>query len=203
MPFLPQVAGDAHRIGQIHGEHTCRCPTVQKPGVRCIASIRIPDGGEMGRTVIGAVGVFLEGESRTLPADAGLQQTPEAFIAKLREVGHRVLRCCDSRTLGSGHPGRDSLLNAITAFQCSSCCRGGQAVRCDIHCCGQTGGVAIIIELPPALVLPPAVVYPVIPAVTVNFPLGISPAVRVPAFLPVLDPYPVLLPPWRPDPPGS
>lgn len=44
-------------------------------------------------------------------------------------------------------------------------------------------------------ILPPAVIYPVIPAVTVNHIVIIHPAIRVPALLPVLYPFPIFLPP--------
>lgn len=55
--------------------------------------------------------------------------------------------------------------------------------------------VAVVVKLPPAMILPPAVIYPVIPAVTVNHIVIIHPAIRVPALLPVLYPFPIFLPP--------
>ena len=62
MPFFPQVTGDAHGIRQVHTEHSCGGPAVQKPGIRRVAAVRVPDRCEVGRAVIGAVGVIFESE---------------------------------------------------------------------------------------------------------------------------------------------
>ena len=157
----------------------------------------------MGRPVIGAVGVVLEGEGGAFAADASVQEPPEAFVVELREVGHRILRRSYGRTLRGADAGRNALLDAVSALERRGRCRGRQAVRRDDHGCRQAGCVGVIVKLPPALILPPAVVHPVVPAIRVGFALAVRPPIRVPALLPVFNPHPILLPPGRPDAPGG
>ena len=47
MPFFPQVTGDTHGIRQVHTEHSHGCPAVQKPGIRRVAAVRVPDRCEV------------------------------------------------------------------------------------------------------------------------------------------------------------
>ena len=123
MPFFPQVTGDAHGIRQVHTEHSRRRPAVQQPGIRRVAAVRIPDRCEMGRAVIGAVGIIFESEGGTLAADAAVQQSPEAFVPEFGELGHGILRRRDSRALCGRYSGRHFFLNSVPAFHgsCSRC----------------------------------------------------------------------------------
>lgn len=195
MPLLPEIPPDGDAVRQVHTEHSRGCPAVQEPGIRRIAAVRIPDGREVGAAVVGAVGVGFELEGRASPGDFCLQQPPIALIAKLREIGHGVLRRRDSRTLICGDFCGHLLLNAIAAFQRGCGRRGALLVRRDAHGCSQACGVAVVVKLPPAMILPPAVVHPMVPAVPVGLAARIRPAVCVPAFLPVFHPLPILLPP--------
>ena len=203
MPVFPEIARDLNGICEVHGQHSCRCPAVKEPGVWRIASIRIPDGGEVGRPVISAVGIILEGEAGAFAADASIQEPPEASVVELREIGHGILRRSHSRTLGSADIGGHGLLNAVTAF----CSRGARCRRhvvwSNVHRSRQAGGVAVVVKLPPALILPPAVVHPVIPVICMGFSLTVSPAIRMLALFPIFYPHPILLPPGRPDAPGG
>ena len=123
MPFFPQVTGDAHGIRQVHTEHSCGCPAVQKPCIRRVAAVRVPDRREVGRAVLGAVGIIFESEGGTLAADAAVQQSPEAFVPEFREIGHSILCRRDSRALRGRYSGRHFLLNSVPAFHgsCSRC----------------------------------------------------------------------------------
>ena len=123
MPFFPQVTGDAHGIRQVHTEHSCGGPAVQKPGIRRVAAVRVPDRCEVGRALIGAVVVIFESEGGALAADAAVQQSPEAFVPEFREIGHSILRCRDGRALRGRYSGRYFLLNSVPAFHgsCSRC----------------------------------------------------------------------------------
>ena len=195
MPLLPEIPPDGDAVRQVHGKHSCRRPAIQKPCVGRIAAVRIPDGREVGAAVVGAVGVGFELECRASPGDICLQQPPTVLIAKLWEIGHCILRRRDSCTLICGDFCGHLLLNAIAAFQrgCGRC--GALLVRRDLHTAGQACRVAVIVKLPPAMILPPAVIHPMIPAVPVGLAVRIRPAVCVPAFLPVFHPLPILLPP--------
>jgi len=70
----------------------------------------------------GLVGFELEG--RASPGDFCLQQPPIVLIAKLREIGHGILRRRDSRALRGRYSGRYFLLNSVPAFH-GSCSRSG------------------------------------------------------------------------------
>ena len=87
MPLLPEIPPDGDAVRQVHGEHSCRRPAIQKPCVGRIAAVRIPNGREVGTAVVGAVGVGFELESRASPGDFCLQQPPIVLIVKLREIG--------------------------------------------------------------------------------------------------------------------
>ena len=67
--------------------------------LRRVAAVRVPDRCEVGRAVIGAVGVIFESEGGTLSTDAAVQQSPESFVPEFREISHRILRRRDSRAL--------------------------------------------------------------------------------------------------------
>lgn len=122
MPFFPQVTGNAHGIRQVHTEHSRRRPAVQEPGIRRVAAVRVPDRCEVGRAVIGAIGVIFESEGGALAADTAVQQSPEAFVPEFREIGHGILRRRDSRALRSRYSGRYFLLNSVPAFHGSRHC---------------------------------------------------------------------------------
>ena len=157
----------------------------------------------MGRTIIGAVWIVLESEGGAFAADASIQEPPKALVVELREIGHRILSRSNCGALCGADAGRNALLDAVSALERRGRCRGRQAVRRDDHGCRQAGCVGVIIKFPPALILPPAVVHPVVPTVRVGFALAIRPPIRVPALLPVFNPHPILLPPGRPDAPGG
>ena len=128
MPLLPKIPSDGDAVCQVHGEHSRRRPAIQKPCVGGIAAVRVPNGREVGAAVVGAVGIGFELEGRASPGDFCLQQPPIVLIAKLREIGHGVLRRRDSRTLICGDFCGHLLLNAIAAFQ-SGCGRRGGSSR--------------------------------------------------------------------------
>ena len=146
MPLLPEIAPDGDTVRQIHGEHSSRRPAIQKPCVRGIAAVRIPDGSEVGTAVVGAVGINFELEGRASPRDRCLQQPPIGLIPELRKIGHSVLGCRDSRTLICGDFCGHLLLNAIAAFQRGCGRRGALLVRRDAHGCSQACGVAVVVK---------------------------------------------------------
>jgi len=53
MPVAPEVPADGHRVGEVHAEHPLGRPAVHQVGVGGIASVRHPDGREVGAPVIG------------------------------------------------------------------------------------------------------------------------------------------------------
>ena len=42
MPLLPKIPPDGDAVRQVHGEHSCRRPAIQKPCVGRIAAVRVP-----------------------------------------------------------------------------------------------------------------------------------------------------------------
>lgn len=146
MPLLPKIPPDGDAVRQVHGEHSCRRPAIQKPCVGRIAAVRIPNGREVGAAVVGAVGIGFELEGRASPGNIRLQQPPIALVAKLREIGHGILRCRHRRTLICGDFCGHLLLNAIAAFQRGCGRRGALLVRRDLHTAGQAGRVTVIVK---------------------------------------------------------
>ena len=118
MPLLPKIPPDGDAVRQVHTEHSRGCPAVQKPGIRRIAAVRVPDGREVGTAVVGAVWIGFELESRASPGDGCFQQPPIGLISELREVGHGVLSGRHRRTLICSDSCGHLLLNAIATFQC-------------------------------------------------------------------------------------
>lgn len=180
MPVTPQVPVNGNGISQIHGEHPSRCPAVKQPGIRCVASIRIPDWGEVGSPAISAVAVLLKFMGHIITAVHPLQKSPEFLILKLRKIGHGILSWCDCKTLIGADMGYYFFLESITGFHRPF--RSGRRllIGCNSHICSQTCRVSVQIKLPPAMVT----LIPII--------LLISAV-----------PYPMFLPPWSPHTPGG
>ena len=134
-------------------------------------------------------------------ADIPIQQTPKALIPKFREESHSVLGGCDCGTLSCGYSGIHFLLNTVSTFERAACRCRRHTVRLDRHAGRERSGIAVMVKFPPAMIFPPAIVDPVIPAVTMHISVFIHPAIGMPTLFPMLDPHPVFLPPGRPNSP--
>lgn len=116
MPIIPKASLNGYQVGKVHTEHAVRCPAVDQPCVRGIASVRHPDRREVSSTLIGRIFVGRKFEFGAISATGSLQQSPISFVLEFWKIGDCRLCVGDCRGLVCVDIGSDDLIDAIPTF---------------------------------------------------------------------------------------